>query len=269
MLQESRHEPSVAALTLWFAAGVHPSADGRIHTGNGTPRNSATTVQQFPRSQRRRRFRRSGRARQRECARCAAALPGMRQPDADSARRTRFGRTSVTARCDTPQPWAASMTATIEVWRPVVVHRARVARRHGRSRPTTSRCSRATWRTCATQYITDANRAVGWTTRRPVAAGDRAQRAPARGADRGQQRRRGAHPHRRRPVAVSMNGTALDKGMPGEQIAVRNVQSDRVIKAWVVGRAWCPPARASPDQPAQRNARISRISTKVAASRCR
>ncbi len=36
------------------------------------------------------------------------------------------------------------------------------------------------------------------------------------------------------PVAVSMNGTALGDGMPGEQIAVRNVQSERVIKAWVV-----------------------------------
>jgi flagella basal body P-ring formation protein FlgA len=36
------------------------------------------------------------------------------------------------------------------------------------------------------------------------------------------------------PIAVSMNGTALGDGMPGEQIAVRNAQSDRVIKAWVV-----------------------------------
>jgi len=35
-------------------------------------------------------------------------------------------------------------------------------------------------------------------------------------------------------IAVSMNGTALGSGMPGEQIPVRNVQSDRVVKAWIV-----------------------------------
>jgi flagella basal body P-ring formation protein FlgA len=36
------------------------------------------------------------------------------------------------------------------------------------------------------------------------------------------------------PVSIAVAGTALGNGMPGEQISVRNAQSQRTIKAWVV-----------------------------------
>lgn len=145
-----------------------------------------------------------------------------------------LGRTSVTARCDAPQPWAASMTATIEVWRPVVVLV------HALPADTVIQAADIALqpRNLADlhdQYIGEADRAIGWTTRRPVVAGavlSARQLVAPIAINKGDEVRirsgTGA-------VMVSMNGTALDKGMPGEQIAVRNVQSDRVIKAWVVG----------------------------------
>jgi flagella basal body P-ring formation protein FlgA len=145
-----------------------------------------------------------------------------------------LGRTSVTARCDTPQPWAASMTATIEVWRPVVVIV------HALPADTVIQADDVALqpRNLADlhdQYISEPDRAIGWTTRRPVAPdavlSARQLVAPI-AVNKGDEVRIRSGSG---PVTVSMNGTALDKGMPGEQIAVRNVQSDRVIRAWVVG----------------------------------
>lgn len=145
-----------------------------------------------------------------------------------------YGRTSVTARCGQPQTWAASLTATIEVWRPVVV----VV--HALPAGSTLEGSDIEMQPrnlgdLHDQYIGAADRAVGWTTRRPVAAGTvlsvRQLVAPI-AVNKGDEVRirSGAG-----AVAVSMIGTALGNGMPGEQIAVRNVQSDRVVKARVVG----------------------------------
>jgi flagellar basal body P-ring formation protein FlgA len=145
-----------------------------------------------------------------------------------------YGRTSVTARCDAPQPWAASMTATIEVWRPVVVIV------HALPADTVIQADDVALQPrnladLRDQYIAEADRAVGWTTKRPVATGAvlsaRQLEAPI-AVNKGDEVRIRSGSG---PVVVSMNGTALDKGMPGEQIAVRNVQSDRVIRAWVVG----------------------------------
>jgi len=143
------------------------------------------------------------------------------------------GRTSVTARCDQPQPWAASLTATIEVWRnvAVVIHAL-----PGGSviKPDDVEMQPRNLGDLHDQYIGETDRAVGWTARRAIAAGTvlsaRQLVAPI-AINKGDEVRirSGAG-----PVAVSMNGTALNDGMPGEQIAVRNVQSDRVIRAWVV-----------------------------------
>lgn len=145
-----------------------------------------------------------------------------------------YGRTSVTARCNTPQPWAASMTATIEIWRPVVVvvHALPAGCVIQADDIAMQPRNLADLRD---QYIAESDRVVGWTTRRPVATGavlSARQLAAPIAVNKGDevQIRAGSG-----PVLVSMNGTALDKGMPGEQIAVRNVQSNRTIKAWVVG----------------------------------
>jgi flagella basal body P-ring formation protein FlgA len=144
-----------------------------------------------------------------------------------------LGRTSVTARCESPQPWAASLTATIEVWRPVAVAAHAIA---GQAALQTSDIAMEP-RNLADlhgQYVDAAARIVGWTARRPIASGavlNLRQLVAPIAVNKGDEVRirsgLGA-------VSVSMNGTALDNGMPGEQIAVRNTQSSRVIKAWVV-----------------------------------
>jgi flagellar basal body P-ring formation protein FlgA len=144
-----------------------------------------------------------------------------------------FGRTSVTVRCEAPQPWAASLTATIEVWRPVAVA-AHALAGQAALQPNDIVMESRNLADLHDQYVDSSERIVGWTTRRPIAPGAvlnlRQLVAPIAVAKGDEVRIRaglGA-------VAVSMNGIALDSGMPGEQIAVRNVQSSRVIKAWVV-----------------------------------
>ena len=144
------------------------------------------------------------------------------------------GRTSVTARCDAPAPWAASLTATIEVWRPVAVTVQALPGGAVVNEADITMQPRDTAE-LHDQYLTAPDRVVGWTLRRPIAAGavlsPRQLEAPI-AVNKGDEVRIRAGSG---PVAVTMNGTALASGMPGEQIAVRNVQSDRVVKAWVVG----------------------------------
>jgi len=145
-----------------------------------------------------------------------------------------FGRTSVTLRCDAPQPWVASMTATIGVWRKVAV----VV--HALASQTVVQANdiemqRRDLAELNGQYIDSPERVVGFTTRRAIAPGTvvgvRQLIAPVtvnKGDDVKIRAGQG-------PVAVSMTGTALGAGMTGEQIAVRNVQSSRIVKVWVLG----------------------------------
>ena len=144
-----------------------------------------------------------------------------------------YGRTSVTVRCDQPQPWAASLTASIEVWRPVVV----VV--HALPSGSVIQGSDIEMQPrnigdLHDQYIAESDRVVGWTSKRPIVAGTvlsvRQLDAPIAVNKGDEVRIRSGQGL----IAVSMNGTALGSGMPGEQIPVRNVQSDRVVKAWIV-----------------------------------
>ena len=162
----------------------------------------------------------------------------LRFPACDEMTMTRhgtrtIGRTSVTVRCEAPQPWAASLTAAIEVWRPVAVAS------HALAGQTALQASDVAMEPrnlgdLHGEYVDDASRLVGWTTRRPVAPGAvlsvRQFVAPIAVNKGDTVRIRSGQG----PVAVSMNGTALDNGMPGEQIAVRNVSSAKVVRAWVV-----------------------------------
>jgi flagella basal body P-ring formation protein FlgA len=145
-----------------------------------------------------------------------------------------YGRTSVTVRCDQPQPWAASLTATIEVWRRVVIAV------HALPSDAVIRTDDVALQPrdigeLHDQYLAEPDRAIGWTVRRPIAAGTvlsaRQLVAPI-AVNKGDEVRISAGSG---SIAVSMNGTALGNGMPGEQIAVRNIQSDRIVRAWVVG----------------------------------
>jgi flagella basal body P-ring formation protein FlgA len=144
-----------------------------------------------------------------------------------------YGRMSVTLRCDAPRTWAASVTAVVEVWRPVVVAL------HGLPRGSTINADDITLEPrdladVRDQFIDAPERAIGWTTRRPIGPGTvlsaRTLVAPIT-VSKGDQ----VNIHSGQGmVVVTMHGTALADGMSGEQIAVRNLQSQRIIKAWVV-----------------------------------
>jgi len=144
-----------------------------------------------------------------------------------------MGRTSVTVRCEAPEPWSASLTATIEVWRRVAVaSRALPAQTELRTSDVAMEPHNLA--ELHGQYVDDAAHIVGWTTRRPLAPGAvlnvRQLAAPIAVSKGDAVRIRSGQG----PISVSMNGTALDNGMPGEQIAVRNVSSAKVVRAWVV-----------------------------------
>lgn len=219
------------AAALWFAAGCAFAADGQS-TSEMAAAELATLAQQFLAKSA------AGDSPNADVRVSVNPLDArLRFPACDNLVLTshgaRVGRTSVTARCDQPQPWAASVTATVEVWRPVAVLV------HALPGGTTIRADDIEMQPrnlgdLRDSYITDVNRAVGWTVRRP-AAGDtvlsaRQLVAPI-AVNKGDEVKIRSGDG---PIAVSMNGTALGDGMPGEQIAVRNVQSERVIKAWVV-----------------------------------
>ncbi len=220
------------AFALWFVAGCVLAADGRP-TPEMSTADLAATAQQFLTNATSADFPKSdvrvsvnpldARLRFPACNNLTLTPHGTR----------RVGRTSITARCDQPQAWAATLTATIEVWRnvAVLVHAlpggATIKADDIEMRPRNLGDLRDS-------YIAEADRVVGWTVRRPTAADTvlsaRQLVAPI-AVNKGDEVkiRSGSG-----PVAVSMNGTALGDGMPGEQIAVRNVQSNRVVKAWVV-----------------------------------
>src|SRR4051794_3735417 len=145
-----------------------------------------------------------------------------------------YGRTSVTVRCDAPQPWAASMTGTVGVWRRVAVAVHALANQSV-VQATDIEMQPRDLADLNGQYIDAPERVIGWTTRRALAPGTvigvRQLVAPitvGKGDDVKIRAGQGL-------VAVSMTGTALAAGMTGEQIAVRNLQSSRIVKAWVVG----------------------------------
>ena len=144
-----------------------------------------------------------------------------------------YGRVSVTLRCDTPNAWAASVTAVVEVLSPVVVAL------HGLPSGSTIKADDIAVEPrdladVRDQFIDAPERAIGWTTRRPIAPGTvlsaRTLVAPITVTKGDQVNIRSGQGM----VVVTMQGTALTNGMPGEQIAVRNLQSQRIIKAWVV-----------------------------------
>jgi len=144
-----------------------------------------------------------------------------------------YGRMSVTLRCDAPRAWAASVTAVVEVWRPVVVAL------HGLPSGSTINADDIALEPrdladVRDQFIDAPERAIGWTTRRPIGPGTvlsaRTLVAPITVSKGDQVNIRSGQGM----VVVTMQGTALANGMPGEQIAVRNLQSQRIVKAWVV-----------------------------------
>jgi len=145
-----------------------------------------------------------------------------------------YGRVTAIARCDRPRAWSAAIPATVSVRAPVAVL-SHPLPRDARITSADVALEPRDLGTLHGDYATDVAAVTGWTAKRAldagtvlsarylkpaavVARGDTVQISSARGS-----------------VAVHAAGTALGPGVAGEQISVRNLASDRIVRAWVTG----------------------------------
>lgn len=144
-----------------------------------------------------------------------------------------LGRVTVQVRCDGSSPWTVYIPATVHLYRQVVVTTQPLKRDHVIEPGDISVLERDVGQ-LGQGYLTDPDRAVGQKLKRPttndqvlapvfleqaavIHKGDQVVIRALTGA-----------------VAVAMQGEALADGVPGEQIRVRNLSSQRIIKAQVV-----------------------------------
>lgn len=146
----------------------------------------------------------------------------------------RGGNISVHTRCAAPRPWAIYVPARVSVYRPLPVASRSLTRGHRITRADLVMEIRDTGE-LRQGFISHPETAIGQELRRPLAAGEAFRRgilveplAVTRGDHVRLQAGTGT-------IAVITRGTALDNGRLGEQIRVRNNQSERVVKALITG----------------------------------
>ncbi len=148
---------------------------------------------------------------------------------------TPLGRASALARCTGPHPWSATLPARIAVSKPVVVARRPVPR-GATITAADVELSPQDIGDLRGQYLTALDDAVGAEAKRDLhvdtAVAPRHLKVPM-AVRRGDQV---SIVSQQGMVVVYATGTALANGKPGDQIGVRNSQSERVIRAWVIGR---------------------------------
>ena len=146
----------------------------------------------------------------------------------------RGGNISVHTRCGSPRPWAIYVPARVSVYRPLPVAARSLNRGHRITEADVVVELRDTGE-LRQGFISQTETAIGQELRRPLAAGDTFRMGilvePLAVT-------RGDHVRLRAgtgPIAVITRGTALDNGRLGEQIRIRNNQSERVVKALITG----------------------------------
>ncbi len=166
--------------------------------------------------------------------------PRVRLPECDDLTLTlqgdrRVGRVAVSARCQHPQPWHVFVTTEISVTMPVVVSRQSILRNVILGPEHVGLESREIGR-LRTDYLTNVEQAIGRQAKRAilenavifnrlvvaaklVKKGDKVTIRATHGM-----------------VTVATVGTAMRDGVAGEQIPIRNRNSNRLVNAWVIGR---------------------------------
>jgi flagella basal body P-ring formation protein FlgA len=148
---------------------------------------------------------------------------------------TRASRTLVKTRCNGDKPWAIFVPLNIETWQTVVTT-TRPLKRDEEIMPDDVALREMQLNQSADHYLTSINHAIGKLASRNIknntALSNRQLRIPKlvkRGDEVVIVTNSGA-------ISVRMMGEALADGKKGEQIAVRNLRSTRIIKARVVER---------------------------------
>ena len=147
----------------------------------------------------------------------------------------RVGRVAVSARCEGPQPWHVFVTTEINVVMPVVVSRQSILRNVIIGNEHVALAPREIGR-LRTDYLTDLDQVIGRQAKRTIqenAVIFSRQVVPAKLVKKGDKVTiRATHG----AVTVATVGTAMRDGVAGEQIPIRNRNSDRLVSAWVIGR---------------------------------
>ncbi|WP_408004935.1 flagellar basal body P-ring formation chaperone FlgA [Pseudomonas triclosanedens] len=143
------------------------------------------------------------------------------------------GRVTVRVRCDGSSPWTVFVPATVKLFRQVVVTTLPLKRDHVIEAADISLVERDVG-PLTQGYLTDPERVIGLKLRRP-ATNDQVlapvfleQAEAIRKGDQVVIRARTS------AINVVMPGEALSDGVPGQQIRVRNLRSQRIVKARVV-----------------------------------
>ncbi len=144
------------------------------------------------------------------------------------------GRLTVGVRCEAPKPWKLYVPVILERRLPVVVAAHPIATGQ-RLQAGDLRLAERNIATLRDDYFTDLAAAVGQESRQMMRAGEvLGQRAvrPARVVQRGQSLIIEASGG---PISVRMRGEAMQDGRRGQRIRVRNLSSQRIIEARVIG----------------------------------
>lgn len=145
-----------------------------------------------------------------------------------------YGRIPVSIRCTQPKPWQLFVQAQVEVELPVLTVTTNVARGH-RLKASDLAYAPRKLHDLRPQFITDTTQALGYLSTRALNAEgvvySNAIKQPVT-VPKGQ---RVAIAGGQGIIRIAAQGEALEAGMHGDQIKVRNVQSGREVYAWVVG----------------------------------
>ncbi|MED5607263.1 MULTISPECIES: flagellar basal body P-ring formation chaperone FlgA [Pseudomonas] len=143
------------------------------------------------------------------------------------------GRVSVLVRCDGSSPWSVYVPAQVKLFRQVLVTTLPLKRDHVLEPGDISLVERDIG-LLSQGYLTDPQQAVGQKLKRPTVSDQilapvfLEQAAAVRKGDQVVIRAQTG------TVNVVMPGEAMADGVPGEQIRVRNLRSQRIIRARVV-----------------------------------
>lgn len=144
------------------------------------------------------------------------------------------GAVSVHVQCATPSPWAIYVGAQVDLYREIVVARGAI-RRGERLHEGNIGTDLANTSLLRQGFMLDPQRALGQQARRNLQPGEALRQsileapiAVSRGQTVSLESQAGS-------IIVSTQGEALSNGRVGEQIRVRNISSERIISANVVG----------------------------------
>ena len=145
-----------------------------------------------------------------------------------------FGRLNVRVSCRNPRPWVLYVPVKVAVYRQAVVAAVPIAR-GSILQESDMQMSETNILDSGGRHMENAEPAIGMQARRSIQIGNLITEAALKSptvVHRGDEVRVLA---RRGDVSVLVSGTALGDGRQGEQIRVRNQQSERIIRALVMG----------------------------------